>query len=195
VQLGTFFCALGLAFVTTATGQAPRSRFDGRAARAISRTYQFSVASPHGWFEFENADGMVFFNYRAEQSLPQGEFPPGGASINIRVRDTASAGRSGDLLPSRADHAIQMHHGVSVERGYVVGPKAIGVVRALRVSFDQVALSADLQSLHFVTVFWDFRGHSFEAELSYGKGDPRGGHDERVLLDLVRSVREEKGTR
>ncbi|MGD0618984.1 MAG: hypothetical protein ABSB67_15135 [Bryobacteraceae bacterium] len=90
-----------------------------------------------------------------------------------------------------AEQEAAINDGTSFSLKYIQGP--VRASSALLVSFDQPGLGrvgkAPLASLHFVTVYWEYGGQPFGAELSSYKADPKGGDYERVLLELVSSFK------
>jgi len=187
MQLGNVVFGLGIVCVAVLSGQTT-SKGNTRPDRISSEKYGFSTVFPARWYVLPG-ELPVFFSFPAEKMLPQGELPPGGASINMLVREDTLAGADGDRLSPWADHEIRVNDGVAIERKYVTGPAVAKESQVLEVAFDQVGLGTPSQSLRFVIIFWQFRSKLFGAELCYIKGDPKGSQYERVLLDLVRSFR------
>lgn len=186
MSLAALMCGVGL-FVCTAahTAQAPGGGTDGRPTRIISKRYGFSVVFPRGWYVYEGAHLPLFFNYSAEKALPQGRLRPGMAEIDFMdcliLREVAT-------VPSCSEHEVVVNIGATPERKEISGPAAIGSPRALQFSYDQRQMG-NMDRLHYVTVYWEYRGRVLGAELSYRMGDPSGSQYERVLLEIVQSFR------
>jgi hypothetical protein len=182
-------CGLAIACVGTLNAQVKSPKLNTRPSRITAENYKFSIVFPRGWFVLESGAPPVLFSFAPEQAGPQGQFPPGGASIRMIVEDEAQPAQLADVLSSRADHDITANDGVGVQRKYIRGPVVTGASRALQVSFDQPALGSGEQSLRFVIVLWRYKSKVFEAELSYFKNDPNGGQHQRTVLDVMRSFR------
>jgi hypothetical protein len=159
-----------------------------RPKRIVNSKYGFSVVFPKTWYVYEGADLPVFFNYRPEDSAPQGQLPPHGASIAlIRCRHSPEVQGTTDLS-SCADREVRAHFGVNVRKANISGPVS-GALAALQVSYDEPALSPDRYSSHFVSVFWASGTTILGAELEYIKGDPDGQRYKETLLQVVRSFK------
>lgn len=154
--------------------------------RISVRQFGFEVVRPSGWYAFGGAELPSFFNFPAEKAGPQGEFPSGGASIRILVRDRGDG--SGELR-KWAEAEVASHRGTNAGPREVTVTTATGAVPGVRVDFDQLAVSREGPAIHFVFLTWEFGRYLVGAELSYDKADRLSARDERALLELIHSFR------
>ena len=178
--------ALKLACLSPLYSQNPSSK------RIFSKDHGYSVVLPKRWYVYNGGDLPLFFNYRAEDALPQGQLPPGGAEIHLLLPAEWRQDNSVHSMSSWVAQEVRMHNGSHVKRNLIRGPAMSGRKRALQVSFDQLALGTPGQSLRLVAVFWQVKDRPFAAELSYVEGDSKGRQYQTVLLEMVRSFKLER---
>jgi len=186
MSLAAFMCGVGLlAGAAAQTVRTPHGRTEERHSRVTSKKYGFSIVFPRGWYVYEGAHLPLFFNYPEEKALPQGRLRLGMAEIDFvdcYIRGEVAT------VPSCSEHELDVNTGATPERKEIGGPVAIGSPRALQFSYDQRQLG-DMDRLHYVTVYWGYRGSVLGAELSYRMGDPNGSQYERILTEIVQSFR------
>ncbi len=156
--------------------------------RIVNQRYAFSVMRPRGWFVFEGGDLPSFYNFRAEESLPQGELPRGGAEIRMMAKSIA-ADQPQDSLNVWVTSLVTRERGINLgERTNSTSAKGLppGVVT---VEFDQPPLGQPGDFLHGVLVAWHGQRGFLCALLTFIKGDPKADDHRRSLVDLIRSFR------
>jgi len=192
MQVTAFWCGVSLFAYVAVPAVLAVDRRPGIPERLVtSGKYHFSVVRPLGWFVYEGADVPVFFNFLAEDAPPQGQLPPGGASILLLLCQSRSGHIEVNSITTCAQQEAAVNRGISLSMRYIRGP--VQASPALLVSFDQRGLGrigeTRQPSKHFVAAYWEYRGQPFGAELSYYKTDPKGSHYERDLLEMVRSFK------
>jgi hypothetical protein len=190
-QGAAFLCVLGL--VASANAQGIKTSAEERPSRIVNKPYGFSVPFPKRWFVYEGGDLPAFFNYSADKASPQGEPPPGGADIALKVCDRKRAKSGADPVSYCVEREARAHRGATIERKEIRGLVKVEPSNVTKLSFDEPGLGkvdhTPLSTLHFIVVLWDFRGNVFEAELSYVKDDPKAARYEETLIEIVRGFR------
>jgi hypothetical protein len=172
---------LSFLLVASALSRADQPISRPPAQRVIAnQKYHFTVIRPDRWYAYLGAELPVFYNFGADQMLPQWHYPPGGASIQMYV---AAVGTND--LAHWAASIVNRENGSNAAERSIEGPSGNG----LRVAFEDLPLATTMETTSFVLVAWQARGVFFGAELKYRKGDPKAADYEPVLLDLMRSFR------
>ena len=175
--------------ITCALGQAPEVSSKKRPSepqRVTSDKYRFSVALPRGWFVLKTGDLPVFISYPPEEALPQWQLPPGGAMIEMCLCPVGGAHPTGPTPYSCTEHQFAVEHAAVIDMQEVPGPPALGLVRAVLTSGEQVQLGTPSVKLHIITAFWRYGDQIFGAELSYTKRNLWNQY-KRTLLDVIQN--------
>lgn len=152
--------------------------------RIVSPVYRFSVTRPAGWYTLMRGGLPSFYNFRAEQAGPQGEFPMGGASIDVLAQDGVDSTVS---LKSWLDQEIAKQHGINVDMQTLEVTHRVRKARAIQVSFLQPRLGHLGPEYRFIIIAWQHGSRAFAAVLRYEDGDANAGEHKRALNSVVRS--------
>jgi len=162
---------------TFAVAAQPRAEAQNRLKPIVVQNYGIAIARPKGWYVFGGGELPAFYNFPAENMLPQGELPPRGAAIRMLVdRDP-----DGDLS-KWAEKAVIARRGVNAKK------KSLSSAELL-VSFDKPPLGDPGDSLCISILVRRVRGTVFAAELTYIKGDSHANQHLAVLRELMKSLR------
>jgi hypothetical protein len=163
----------------------------GAARRFISEKYGFSIGFPLGWRVSLANDTPIYVSFNPAESEKfnhQLTLPRGGAVISIMPQEERPGRRYGAL----SEWAARDARGLTEETPPILPfqmPPETGVATAVISAFDTATFSADDQSEHQVSVFWDFRRQRFGAFLMYPAHDPKGPGFEKVFMETIRSIR------
>jgi hypothetical protein len=115
--------------------------------------------------------------------------PTGGAVINVTAWDRLLR-RSGDESLAGWAHldAVGAALGTMISHELDV-PPSTEISEAILVSFDEATFGPDDQAQRGVSVYWAYRRQKFAAHLFYVVGDRKGVEYERVLRQIVLSIR------
>ena len=171
-----------VSIVGSAVSPRPQSSLHGK--RVINKKYKFSISRPEGWYVFLDAEVPGFYNFPADKMLPQGEFPPGGAAIQMYADRIDPAFEAGGIAHWAGSIAEKVH-GANVKEESIEAPGEKG----LQVTFERLPLGKPMVTKHFELLVWQTQGTMYGALLEYAKDDPRAEKYKEALFELMRSFR------
>ena len=176
--------AFALGELFAASSPTPQSS----AKRIKSSANHFSFDRPKGWYVGEFVDPPVLISFPASEFLPQGELPPGGATIFFRIKLRPGGTTESDPLLQLARSSMEEFAGGGslTRRPLDAQERPSQVDTALECSFLGMG---SLSYLHYSEIVFPLKQQFIEVILNDLTGDRRSNEHERALRFLVRSFR------